>query len=103
MSGALYCTGYIDELAEFFEPDKEVVVYHDEGELVEKVRYYLAHPEQAEAVRQAGRRRASPNTPATAGSRSFSLSWVWRDGCGAAYLSSKTCPRPKSQRGHRRL
>lgn len=58
MSGALYCTGYIDEIAEFYEPDKEILVYHNEQELLDKVRYYLAHSEQADKVRQAGRARA---------------------------------------------
>ena len=58
MSGALYCTGYMDELTEFFEPDKEIIVYRNEQELLDKVRYYLAHPDQAEIVRQAGHRRA---------------------------------------------
>jgi spore maturation protein CgeB len=58
MSGALYCTGYMDELAEMFEPDKEVLVYRNQHELMDKVRFYLAHPEQAEVIRQAGRKRA---------------------------------------------
>jgi len=58
MSGALYFTGWCDELAEFYEPDKEVVIYRNEHELLDKARYYLAHPEQAEQVRQAGHRRA---------------------------------------------
>ncbi|MDE3088150.1 MAG: glycosyltransferase family 1 protein [Chloroflexota bacterium] len=58
MSGALYCTGYMDELAEHFEPDKEVLVYHSAQELLDKMRYYLAHPEEAERIRQAGRARA---------------------------------------------
>lgn len=58
MSGALYCTGFMDELAEMFEPDKEVVVYRSQYELLDKIRYYLAHPESAEMVRQAGRKRA---------------------------------------------
>ncbi len=58
MCGALYCTGYTDELAEMFEPDKEVLVYRNRHELLEKVRYYLAHPDQAEQVRQAGHARA---------------------------------------------
>lgn len=58
MSGALYCTGYMDELAEMFEPDKEILVYRNQHELLDKVRYYLAHPEQAEIIRQAGRARA---------------------------------------------
>jgi len=58
MSGAFYCTGYMDELAEMFEPDKEVVVYRSRHELLDKVRYYLSHPDEAERVRQAGRARA---------------------------------------------
>jgi spore maturation protein CgeB len=61
MSGALYCTGYTDELAEMYEPDKEVLVYRNEYELTDKVRFYLSHPEQAERVRQAGHRRALEN------------------------------------------
>jgi len=58
MSGALYFTGYTEELAEMFEPGKEVVVYRNQHELLDKVRYYLAHPKEAERVRQAGRARA---------------------------------------------
>lgn len=58
MCGALYCTGYLDELAVHFEPDKEVVVYRNQHELLDKVRYYLAHPAAAAAVRAAGLRRA---------------------------------------------
>ena len=58
MCGALYCTGYLDELAEHFEPDKEVVVYRNQHELLDKVRFYLAHPAQAAVVREAGLRRA---------------------------------------------
>jgi spore maturation protein CgeB len=46
------------ELAGHFEPDKEVVVYHNQNELLDKVRYYLAHQELAEKVRQAGHARA---------------------------------------------
>ena len=58
MSGALYCTGYLAELAEFFEPDIEVLVYRNEQELLDKVRYYLSHPDEAEKVRLAGHARA---------------------------------------------
>jgi spore maturation protein CgeB len=58
MCGALYCTGYMDELAECFEPDKEVIVYRNEQELLDKVRYYLAHEPEAESIRQAGHARA---------------------------------------------
>jgi spore maturation protein CgeB len=58
MSGALYLTGFCNELTEFFEPDKEVLVYSNEHELLEKVRYYLSHPEEADRVRRAGQHRA---------------------------------------------
>lgn len=58
MCGALYCTGFSDELAEMFEPDEEVVVYRNQYELLEKVRFYRANPEQAELIRQRGRARA---------------------------------------------
>ena len=58
MSGALYCTGYMTELAEMFEPDKEVLVYRNQHELLDKMRFYLAHPDQAAMIRQAGRKRA---------------------------------------------
>ena len=58
MCGALYCTGYSEELAEMFEPDKEVLTYLDEGELLDKVKYYLKHNDEGESIRIAGRRRA---------------------------------------------
>jgi hypothetical protein len=58
MSGALYLTNYSDELAELFEPDTEVLVWRDRHELLEKVRYYTAHPEAGEPIRRAGRERA---------------------------------------------
>jgi len=58
MSGALYCTGYTDELAEFFEPNREVIVYRNRHELLDKARYYLTHPTEAEKIRRAGHARA---------------------------------------------
>lgn len=58
MSGALYFTGYTDELAEMFEPDQEVVVYRNQYELLDKVQYYLAHPNEAKKIRLAGYNRA---------------------------------------------
>jgi len=58
MSGALYFTGFQDELAEYYEIGKEVVCYDTQVELLDKVRYYLAHDSQAEKVRRAGLERA---------------------------------------------
>jgi spore maturation protein CgeB len=61
MSGALYCTGYMDELTEFFEPGEELITYRSRHELLDKVQYYLSHPEQAEKIRKAGYMRALRN------------------------------------------
>lgn len=58
MSGAFYITGYQDELKEYYEIDKEIVCYDTKEELLEKIRYYLKHPDEAEAIRIAGHKRA---------------------------------------------
>ncbi len=58
MCGALYCTGYTEELAEMFEPDKEVLVYRSPEELVDKCRYYLDNPSAGNRIREAGLKRA---------------------------------------------
>lgn len=58
MSGALYCTGYSDELAEFFEPDKEVITYRNTHDMLDKIRFFLQHPAKADSIRQAGHARA---------------------------------------------
>jgi len=56
--GALYCTGFTEELAEMFEPDKEVIVYKDGDEMLSKIRFYLTHPQEADKIRRAARLRA---------------------------------------------
>ena len=58
MSGALYCTGYTEELTEFYEPDREVLVYRNKFELLDKIKYYLSNPVEAEKIRKAGHKRA---------------------------------------------
>ena len=58
MSGALYLTEDQPELAEYFEPGREVLTYADRDELLAKVRYYLGHSEQAERIRRAALERA---------------------------------------------
>lgn len=45
------------ELEELFEVGKECVVFHSEQDLLEKVKYYLNHPEERVAIAQAGQRR----------------------------------------------
>ena len=58
MSGGLYVTNYSEELAEFYEPDKEVVTFRNEHELLDKIVYFLNNEDKAEIVRKAGYKRA---------------------------------------------
>ncbi len=58
MSGALYCTDFSDELAEMFEPDKEVIMCHDDIERTDKISFYLRNETLANKIREAGLRRS---------------------------------------------
>ena len=58
MSGALYLTERQPELDEYFVDGEEVLTYADRDEMLDQVRYYLAHPEQAERIRRNALRRA---------------------------------------------
>ena len=60
MCGGLQFCRYNEELAGYFEADKEIVFYRDKEEMIEKAKFYLA-PQQAEArrnMRLAARQRA---------------------------------------------
>lgn len=58
MSGGLYLTEHHDELIPFYEIGREIVTYAGFDDLLGKIRWLLAEPEQAEAIRRAGRARA---------------------------------------------
>ena len=58
MSGGLYLTQEHPELAKVFRFGEEILAYSNIGELVQKIRYYLDNPAQAEVVRMNGRKRA---------------------------------------------
>jgi len=58
MSGGLYLTEYHRELETVYDLGKEIVTYRGFDELVAKIRRLLANPDEAEAIRQAGFRRA---------------------------------------------
>ena len=49
---------YFEELTEFFEPDREIICFRDEAELLDKVRHYLRNDAARESIRDAGLRRA---------------------------------------------
>jgi len=57
MSGGFYLVEHMDELAEFFEIGKEIACYRDRDDLLDKIRYYLAHDAERDAIRRAGRER----------------------------------------------
>ena len=58
MSGAFYLVERFEELEDFFEPEKEIAVFEDAAELVEKAKYYLRHDSERERIRFAGMQRA---------------------------------------------
>jgi len=59
MCRTCYLTGHTEEIREFYEVGKEIDTYRSPEELVEKTRFYLAHPDAAERLREAGYRRAT--------------------------------------------
>jgi len=62
-AGGFPITDAQSDLEELFEPDSEVVMYHDLDELADKVAYYLKHPDERKAiVRRAQRRIAAHHT-----------------------------------------
>ena len=58
MAGACYLTGAFDEIGEFYSVGREIDTYASEDELADKTRFYLANPQAAMRLREAGERRA---------------------------------------------
>ncbi|MFO8008247.1 MAG: glycosyltransferase [Candidatus Brocadiia bacterium] len=59
--GAFYLTLHKAGIEEFFEAGREIAVFRDEDEMVEKVRYYLAHEDERKAIARAGQQRTLSN------------------------------------------
>jgi len=57
-SGGLLMTDYADNLSEYFVPEKEIVIYNNVNDLIEKCRYYLSHDKEREEIRERGYSRA---------------------------------------------
>jgi hypothetical protein len=55
--GGFMLTYPTPELSQFFEIGKECVVFHDEADLLDKIAYYLAHPQERYEIAAAGQRR----------------------------------------------
>jgi spore maturation protein CgeB len=56
-AGSLLLTENASNLQDLFEPNQEVAVYSSTDELIEKIRYYLAHPQECKAIAAAGQKR----------------------------------------------
>lgn len=54
MSGGFYMVEYMEELEKFYDVGKEIICYRGHEDLLEKVRYYLVHENEREAIRRAG-------------------------------------------------
>jgi spore maturation protein CgeB len=57
-TGGFLLTEYVDNIEEYFVPDKQITVFKSPDELTDKVRYYLEHDSEREAIRRAGYDRA---------------------------------------------
>jgi spore maturation protein CgeB len=55
--GTMLLTDSKKNLADMFEPGKEVVVYRSREECAELIEYYLTHDEERESIASAGQRR----------------------------------------------
>lgn len=55
--GGVYLTTFNSDLAQHFDIGDEILCYSTLDELVEQIRYYLSHPEEAEAISARGRER----------------------------------------------
>ena len=55
--GSLLITDMKDNLGELFEIGKEVIAYSSKEEAAELINYYLAHPDEADAIARAGQAR----------------------------------------------
>lgn len=55
--GSCLVTDYREENKLLFEEDKEIIVYRNNNELVEKLKYLLSHPEVAKNIADNGQKR----------------------------------------------
>ncbi|MGJ3522731.1 CgeB family protein [Nitratidesulfovibrio sp. D1] len=52
--GTCLLTEQYDNLDELFEPDREIITYSSEKEMMDKLRYYLSHEEERQEIASAG-------------------------------------------------
>ena len=55
--GGFLLTGDADNLRDYYVDGKEIVIFKDTADMIEKIKYYLAHDKEREAIAQAGYER----------------------------------------------
>lgn len=55
--GGFLLTSPVEDLERYYTPDKEICLFADHRELVEKIHYYLNHEEERAAIAHAGHQR----------------------------------------------
>jgi len=58
VGGGVYLTSFNPDLAQHFHVGREILCYRTYDDLLEQIRYYLGHPDEAQAIAVAGQRRA---------------------------------------------
>ena len=56
-SGGFLLTSNADNLTDYYKDGKEIVIYKDIDDMINKIKYYLEHNEEREAIAQAGYER----------------------------------------------
>ncbi len=56
-TGGFLLTGAVEHLDEYYVPGREVALFSSPQELIEQIRFHLAHDEEREAIREAGYQR----------------------------------------------
>ena len=56
-SGGFMISNYQEELEELFDIGREIVIFHDEKELMELVEYYMTHDDEREAIARHGQEK----------------------------------------------
>ena len=52
--GGFCISGYADDFETYYKENEELVFYGSSEDLIEKIRYYMAHPEECSAIAKAG-------------------------------------------------
>jgi spore maturation protein CgeB len=55
--GAFYMCQHVDGIEEVIEPDREIITFHSEDEMIDKIKYYLPEEEKRKKIAEAGRQR----------------------------------------------